>query len=201
MPVAFVVFNVALFAGLAVYGIVRATKASTRSLRLLWCLAAIPTVAVVAGGLHRLAVQGALIGWLPEDMLDLLLHEWQIVQSSAVAALGIGAFLVMRHLSRRFSDLEWMVGEVLDRASAVNLDILALTPREREVLEAIRVGRQIDDKTLAEVLWVSPHTAHTHVQSLLRKTKLRDRRDLVALAFLLQTRRSASATAKHQKPL
>lgn len=194
MSIALVVFNTVLFAGLASYALVMGSRARSRSVRWLWRLAALPAAAVVAGGLHRLAVQTARVGWLSEETFELLLHEWQIVQSSAVAVLGIAAFLGIRRLAGRFSDLEWVVGEVLDRAQRVDLDALDLTAREREVLDVIGASSRVDDRTLAETLAVSPGTVHTHVRSLLRKTKLHDRRDLAVVAFLLKTRLQIRST-------
>lgn len=149
MAVALVVVNTLLFAGLASYALVMAARAPSRSVRWLWRLAALPAVAVVVGGLHRTAVQAARVGWLPEERLELLLDEWQIVKSLATTAIGIAAFLGMRRLSGRFSDLEWVVGEVLNRAQKVDLDALDLTAREREVLKMIGASSRIDDKTLA----------------------------------------------------
>jgi DNA-binding CsgD family transcriptional regulator len=56
-----------------------------------------------------------------------------------------------------------------------------LTSREREVLDLIRRGL-ISDREIAEVLQVSPATAATHVQRILRKTGLHNRRDLMLLS-------------------
>lgn len=196
MPLVLVAFNTGLFAGLAAYALIMAAKTQSRSVRWLWRLGALPAAAVVIGGLHRIAIQSARVGWLPEERLELLLYEWQIVKSLAVALIGIAAFLGMRHLAGRFSDLEWVVGEVLDRAHKVDLDALELTPREREVLDVVGASSQIDDNTLAEKLGVSPGTVHTHIRTLLRKTKLRNRRDLTVVAFLLNTRHDRPSTPR-----
>jgi DNA-binding CsgD family transcriptional regulator len=196
MPLVLVVFNTVLFAGLAVYALVVAAPTQSRSVRWLWRLAALPAAAVVAGGLHRIAIHAARMGWLPEQRLEPLLNEWQIVKSLAVTGIGIAAFLGMRRLACRLSDLEWVVGEVLDRARGVDLDALHLTPRERGVLDVIGVSSRIDDRTLAEKLDVSADTVHTHVRALLRKTKLRDRRDLAVVAFLLKTSRDGRLPRK-----
>jgi DNA-binding CsgD family transcriptional regulator len=196
MAFALVAFNTLLFAGLAAYALTMAARAQSGSVRWLWRLTALPAAAVVVGGLHRIAVQSARLGWLPEDKLELLLHEWQIVKSLAAAVIGIAAFVGMRHLAGRLSELEWVVGEMLDRAQNVDLEVLELTAREREVLGVIAGSSLIDDKTLAEKLGVSADTVHTHVQRLLRKSKLRDRRDLVVLAFLLRARRDGSSTRR-----
>lgn len=189
MAVVLVVVNTVLFAGLASYALVMAARTPPRSVGWLWRLAALPAAAVVAGGLHRTAIQAARVGWLPEERLELILDDWQVVKSLVVTAIGIAAFLGMRHLAGRFTDVEWVVGESLDRAQSIDVDALDLTAREREVLDVIGTSSRIDDRTLAEKLGVSGDTAHSHVQSLLRKTKLRDRRDLVVFAFMLKTRR------------
>jgi DNA-binding CsgD family transcriptional regulator len=194
VPLVLVAFNTVLFAGIAAYALVVAARAPSRSVRWLWRLAALPAAAVVVGGLHRIAIQAARVGWLAEERLELLLHEWQIVKSASAAGIGIAAFIGMRHLAGRLSELEWVVGEMLDRAQGVDLQALKLTAREREVLGVIAASSLIDDRTLAERLGVSPDTVHTHVQRLLRKTKLRDRRDLVVLAFVLRARRDGAST-------
>lgn len=193
MPLFLVAFNTLLFAGLAAYALVVASRAGSKSVRWLWRVGALPAAAVVVGGLHRIAVQLARRDWLPEERLEVLLNEFQILKSLAVTVIGLAAFVGMRLLAGRLTELEWVVGEVLDRAQKVDLEALALTAREREVLDVIAVSSAIDDKSLAEKLHVSPETAHTHVQRLLRKTKLRDRRDLVVVAFLLKARRDGES--------
>lgn len=100
-----------LFAGLAWYALVVAEKAPSASVRLLWRLAVLPIAAVVLGGFQRLAVQAVRVGWLPGDTLELLLDEYQIVQSVVVAGIGIVTLFGIRRLAVRFNDLELMVGE------------------------------------------------------------------------------------------
>jgi DNA-binding CsgD family transcriptional regulator len=153
---------------------------------MLWRLAVLPIVAVILGGLQRLAVQAVRLGWLPDDLLGFLLEGWQIAQSAVVAAIGIYILVQMRLLAGRLLDVETVVGDMVDRVNSVNLDDLNLTRREREVLSVVGTSSHIDDKTLAEKLGVSSDTAHTHISSLLKKTKLRDRRDLLVVAFLLK---------------
>lgn len=187
MPIPLVVFNLLLFVGLGWYVLVVAARAPSASVRLLWRLAVLPIAAIVIGGIQRLAVQAVRVGWLPEETLDLLLDEYQTVQSLVVAAIGIVTFLVVRRLAIRFTDLEVVTGDMVDRVKGIDLDTLRLTRREHDVLEVLGAGTMIDDRTLAEKLMVSPATVHTHVNSLLKKTKLRDRRDLVVVAFLLRT--------------
>jgi DNA-binding CsgD family transcriptional regulator len=56
-----------------------------------------------------------------------------------------------------------------------------LSPRELEILDLIRKGI-LSDAEIAETLHISPATAATHVQNILKKTELHSRRDLMLLA-------------------
>jgi len=62
-----------------------------------------------------------------------------------------------------------------------------LTPREIEVLEAIRQG--LTNKMMARRLEISPHTVKFHVESVFRKLGARSRADAVARALELQRER------------
>lgn len=62
-----------------------------------------------------------------------------------------------------------------------------LTPREIEVLEAIRQG--LTNKMMAKRLDISPHTVKFHVESVFRKLGARSRADAVARALELQRER------------
>ena len=55
-----------------------------------------------------------------------------------------------------------------------------LTPREREVLRLLAQGRS--DRAIAEALFISPHTATTHVKRLLRKLGVDSRAGAAAFA-------------------
>ena len=54
------------------------------------------------------------------------------------------------------------------------------SPREQEVLDLIRIG-VLTDREIARALHIAPATAATHVQRILHKTQLHDRRDLMLL--------------------
>jgi len=62
-----------------------------------------------------------------------------------------------------------------------------LTPREIEVLEAIRQG--LTNKMMARRLEISPHTVKFHVESVFRKLGARSRADAVTRALELERER------------
>ena len=71
-----------------------------------------------------------------------------------------------------------------DRTGSVPVDERALqhlTPREREVVGL--VGKGLSNAEIAEVLFLSPLTAKTHVSRAMTKLHARDRAQLVAMAF------------------
>lgn len=188
MPLPLVVVNIVLFAGLGWYALNSASKETAPDVRLLWRLAALPAFALVVGGLQRLAIQAARVGWIPENTLDFLLVEWQVGQSLIVAAIGIAMIVGMRRVAGRFSDVESVAGAMMNRISGIDLESLELTRREMEVLEVLGDSSLVDNKTLAEKLGVSADTVHSHVGSLLRKSKLSDRRDLAVVAYVYRQR-------------
>lgn len=185
MAASLILFNTVLFAALGGYAMTQSTRTDVRSVRLFWRLAALPFLAVVVGGLQRLAFQSIRLGLVPDDNFSVLLGGWQVVQSMLVAAVGVLSFLTVRRLATRFSDSEHLLGDAIDRTRKVDVETLGLTRREAEVLEVIAVADQIDDRTIASALHISPATAHSHVSALLRKTELSDRRDLRILGLLI----------------
>jgi DNA-binding NarL/FixJ family response regulator len=64
---------------------------------------------------------------------------------------------------------------------AVPPELGALTEREREVLGLVAAGLSNDD--IAQRLFVSPLTAKTHVNRIMAKLDLRDRAQLVVIAY------------------
>lgn len=185
MPIPLVSLNVLIYTVLGLYALKASARSGPGPVRLLWRLAALPALAVALGGVQRLALQIAQAGWLPNGSFDVLLFEWQIGQSILVAAIGVAMFVGIRGVERRFAELESVAGAMLGRLAHVDVTSIALTPREQEVLDILGGSTFVDDKTLSEKLGVSPNTVHTHIGTLLKKTKLNDRRDLAVLAYLL----------------
>jgi DNA-binding NarL/FixJ family response regulator len=59
--------------------------------------------------------------------------------------------------------------------------VAQLTSREREVL--LLLARGMDNRAIAETLYLSPDTARTHVRNLLRKLGVHSRADAARLAL------------------
>ncbi len=60
-----------------------------------------------------------------------------------------------------------------DRDQEARQTLATLTPRERQVLEALALG--LDNKAIGERLFISPETARTHVVKLLAKLNVESR--------------------------
>lgn len=180
----FVLFNALLALGVLALSL-RAwrTEPSSR-VRPLWLLLGFAMGALVLGGLHRFALQAARIGWLDEVEQDLLLTEWQIVQSAAVAVLVVWAYFTVRRSAASMYGVERVAGSLVSRIRDVHVDLGQLTRRERDVMEALTLGL-MTDRQLAAHMMIAESTVKTHLKSLFRKTGLSRREDLMALAILL----------------
>ena len=98
------------------------------------------------------------------------------VVSDAVRALATGESVVppsmLGPLLRRLIQRHREATQAVDQ-------LVALTPREREVLVLLVDG--LDDEGMAQRLFISPETARTHVQRILRKLDVHSRVEAVAL--------------------
>jgi DNA-binding CsgD family transcriptional regulator len=111
----------------------------------------------------------------------LLLGPVAAAQATLAVLVGIWALvLIVRHwnqLGRAQSMVHVLTNRVPLQAHARQA---SLSSREHEVLELIRTG-VLSDSEIARALHISPATAATHVQRILRKTGLHNRRDLMLL--------------------
>jgi NarL family two-component system response regulator LiaR len=78
------------------------------------------------------------------------------------------------------ADGHTFVGTELSGANGELEKLLALTPRERQILELLAEGLRV--KEIAERLTLSPATVHTHVRNAIAKLEVDTRTEAVALA-------------------
>ena len=102
----------------------------------------------------------------PEELLE------------AIRVVHAGESLLSPSVTRRLIE-EFVRRGPSSSTSASDLDVL--TEREREVLRL--VARGMSNAEIAESLVVSPATAKTHVSRILTKLSLRDRAQLVMVAY------------------
>jgi DNA-binding CsgD family transcriptional regulator len=111
---------------------------------------------------------------------DMLLGPLPAVRVTVVVVTTLAVMRGLRHwtiLGRAQS----MVDAITDRLpSQVSERAAELSAREHEVLDVIRQG-VLSDLDIGETLHISRATAATHVQNILRKTGLHDRRNLMLL--------------------
>jgi DNA-binding NarL/FixJ family response regulator len=119
-----------------------------------------------------LALQAGASGFLGKSVAPAdLLHAIRVVAGGeALLSPRATRGLVSRFLSRP----EPGAGPVLP-------ELTMLTDREREILVLVAHGLSNDD--IAERLFVSPLTAKTHVNRAMTKLNVRDRAQLVVLAY------------------
>jgi len=122
-----------------------------------------------------LALQAGASGFLGKSVAPAdLLHAIRVVAGGeALLSPKATRGLVSRFLSR--PDVEpGAAGPMLP-------ELTGLTEREREILVLVAHGLSNDD--IAERLYVSPLTAKTHVNRAMTKLNVRDRAQLVVLAY------------------
>jgi DNA-binding NarL/FixJ family response regulator len=124
----------------------------------------------------------------PEDLL------------AAIRVVAAGDALLAPRVTRRLiADFAQRETTTAARTTRVDLDIL--TDREMEVFS--QVARGLSNAEIAEVLHMSPGTAKTHVSRLLTKLQLRDRAQLVVLAYesgVAIAGQQSTATGEHLGP-
>ena len=102
----------------------------------------------------------------PADLLD------------AIRVVAGGEALLAPTVTRRLIE-EFVRRPEVGRTAPEQLEVL--TTREREVLG--HVGRGLSNSEIAEELVMSPATAKTHVSRIMTKLQVRDRAQLVVLAY------------------
>jgi DNA-binding CsgD family transcriptional regulator len=142
---------------------------------------AIVCLLLVISSLHRLLMVAARAGLISSHWADWLLGPIAAIEATLAVLAGVSAVVVVRQYWHRVGRAHAMVEVLTDRLpSGACARQAGLTSREQEVLDVIRSGL-ITDREIAEALKISPATAATHVQHILRKTGLHNRRDLMLL--------------------
>jgi DNA-binding CsgD family transcriptional regulator len=176
-----VAFNAILFLVLTVWSLRLWRHEPSRRTRMLWLTVALVSGALVFGAIQRLLLQAALLDWIDVSATESVLMNWQFIQSIVVGVLAVTAFVSMRRVAASMVVSERVAGSILDRVSHVDISSLQLSKREEQVLDMIGNGR-ITDVELSESLHISASTVQTHIKNLLRKTGLKSRQDLIAVA-------------------
>jgi DNA-binding CsgD family transcriptional regulator len=115
----------------------------------------------------------------PSAWRHTLLGSWEAIRATVSVLVGAWAGTLALRYWRRIGRAQAMVDVLTDRVpSEASVRQAGLSLREQEVLEVIRRGT-LSNEEIAVTLHVSPATAATHVQNILRKTGLHNRRDLM----------------------
>ena len=173
--------NVVIFASLAawLWSTVRHRKGE--ALRLAAGLATLAMVGLAVGAASRAFTKSVQQGWIPLDRAAVVVNGTQIAVSIATLAVGIATAFILRRNMTRLIGVATTFDVVTARSAPVSPDDWHLTPRQTEVLQAI-IGGSVSDEDLAATLYISKHTASTHVKQILHKTGVSSRRDLPLLA-------------------
>lgn len=99
---------------------------------------------------------------------------------AAVRRVAAGESLISR---RELIDLVQMAGQQREAERADQQAIARLTPRERDVLLAL--GQGLSDREIAQHLFVSKETVHTHMVNMLGKLGVESR--MQALIFAIKS--------------
>jgi DNA-binding NarL/FixJ family response regulator len=89
-----------------------------------------------------------------------------------------------------------LAGQERERDQAKQVTLARLTPRERQVLETLSEG--LDNRAIADRLFISPETARTHVVKLLAKLNVESR--LQAAIFAIENGVGSSEWSQNGAP-
>jgi DNA-binding CsgD family transcriptional regulator len=136
---------------------------------------------LVIASLHHLLLVAGHMGLLGSHWVDWLLGPMAAIQATLAVFVAMLAVVLARHYWHRVGRAHTMVDVLTDRLpSDAHARQARLTAREEEVLDLIRKG-VINDHEIAQALQIAPATAATHVQRILHKTRLHNRRELMLL--------------------
>jgi DNA-binding NarL/FixJ family response regulator len=99
----------------------------------------------------------------------------------AVRAIDAGESLLSPLATRSLIEKYLLVAEDPRNPAPAHPQLDQLTTREREVLMLVATG--LSNAEIAEKLFISPHTAKTHVNRVMTKLAAHDRAQLVILAY------------------
>jgi DNA-binding CsgD family transcriptional regulator len=139
-------------------------------------------VAFVVASTQRIGLQLVELGVLSVGTRESLVTFVQLVSGLGALFAIAPALWMLSRLTTMFARSDRFVSVLTDR---VRLDSsvsdAGLTSRELDVLENIAQG-VLTDADLADVLYISPATAATHVRNIMKKTGVRRRHELMLLA-------------------
>jgi DNA-binding CsgD family transcriptional regulator len=165
--------------GLAGWFASTALRATTPRFRALSVGAAIACLALGVGAIHRLALAAAHAGWISKSWIGRLLGSWSLAIAVLSLIVSVCGVILARQAWHQLDRDDRIVSALAQRLpDGLEVNGLDLTAREKEVLRLIRTG-YLSDTEIAETLYISPATAATHVQNILRKTGLHSRRQLM----------------------
>ena len=182
-----IVVNATLFGGVAAWAIRFArTEDSPRLRPLGWALSAV-SLSFVLGAVTRGMLVAADFGWFGGRMTDVALGRWHLLQTIGATAMGVAGIIMVRKVASGLKSAD-RIAQIVSRRllDGGSLEQFGLTERELEVLEQLCGGRT-SDQELADVLYIAPSTAGTHVKNIMRKTGVRSRRELILLAESART--------------
>jgi DNA-binding CsgD family transcriptional regulator len=138
-------------------------------------------ILLAVASLHYFLMMAAYMGLLASHWVGWLLGPMAAIQATLAVFVGVFVVVLARHYWHRLGRAHTMVEVLTDRLPPdAQARQARLTCREQEVLDLIRRG-VLSDQEIARVLHIAPATAATHVQHILHKTRLHNRRQLMLL--------------------
>ncbi len=179
--VSLIALNLAAVSALLVASAVCARRSGSDRVRQLWLAIAAFAAVLMSGWVVRLFSHVPASGSPAARMWQRVEPIFSVVPPVAGLAVGVVALVLVPRAVRALQQSERMYTAMLRRVSSLpSLEDIALTRREREVVDVLRAG-SLDNASIAERLGIAPNTAGTHVRNIMRKAGAADRRDLMLL--------------------